>query len=240
MYFACIWFEGKLMNWLQITVELQGNPIPNEWPVDLNNWNGLWPLPSPLPLSAGYPHLTPASTCCCSRSTTPRRSWERDCSKPSSMPKGLGCSEAMAATLKEDSFSQSPSFPHIRKNKRKMTNQHKIVQDTRWEKPKINTMVNLKVAHSSSGVCLCQRPDLLEQLHWTSCDLKYVSFPTCECVLNVSFILFYFMYRGLFSPLIFILRLKSVILILDWKTPFFVGKGEGWDYLIIWIVTMTM
>lgn len=42
---------------------------------------------------AGYQHLTLALTCYCCLSTAARRSWERDCWKPSPMPKVLVCSE---------------------------------------------------------------------------------------------------------------------------------------------------
>ena len=63
---------------------------------------------------AGYRRLTLALTSCCCLSTAARRSWGRDCWKPSPMPKGLACSEPLLqTTLQTDSFSESPSNPAL-------------------------------------------------------------------------------------------------------------------------------
>lgn len=66
--------------------------------------SSLWMLISDFPTSAiflaGYQPPTPALMHCCSLSTPPRKSWERDFSRPSLMPKGLGCCDE-AAKLSE-------------------------------------------------------------------------------------------------------------------------------------------
>lgn len=121
---------------------------------------------------AGYRRLTLALMSCCCLSTAARRSWGRDCWKPSPMPKGLACSEPLLQTHCKQTPTQKahqtlpcPSF--IRHNLKGDKRQNRVcfkakqVNNDRGEMVPIKRSSSPSTVPASSHISQCKHRDLM-------------------------------------------------------------------------------